>query len=280
MELPGGVLLDGRLRRDYRFRPVTGAVERAIADSGLLASSLPQQVTRILTACLVDLAGRAVDETRVRELCSGDRQFLMLQLEALIDPAPRWVTAPCRGCEELIQFQITPGSLPVKPAGDGYPETRLALSVGQVQLRVPTGADEEAIANHAQSQPPLPHMFTRLVTMNGHAVEAAALSESDRERIDTKLDEMSPQPALSAEIDCPYCGLGQELAIDASAWIARDGYRLDLEVHTLAMHYHWSEQEILQLPRPRRERYLQLIDQSRGRYRADDLIRGISGGGL
>jgi hypothetical protein len=279
MELPGGVLQDGRLLRDYRFRPMTGGLERVITDSGLLVSGLPQQVTYILAACLAELAGRAVDETRVRELCSGDRQFLMLQLEARIDPAPRWVTARCGGCGELIQFQITPGSLPVKPAGAGYPETSLELNLGQVRLRIPSGADEEAVANTPTSLPPLQHMFTRLVTMNGHAVDPAELSEADLERIDTQLEAMSPQPALSAAIDCPYCGLGQEIAIDAYAWIARDGDQLDREVHTLAMHYHWSEQEILQLPRRRRERYLQLIDQSRGRYRANDLIRGVSGGG-
>jgi len=279
MELPGGVLQDGRLRRDYRFRPVTGALERAIADSGLDVSGLPQQVTRILTACLAELAGRAVDEARVRTLCTGDRQFLMLQLGALIDSSPRWVTARCRGCEELIQFQITPGGLPVKPAGMGFPETSLELSGGRVRLRVPTGTDEEAIASAAGVMPPLQRLLSRLLTLDGRPLELAALSADDLERIDACLDQMAPQPGLTARFDCPYCRLGQEVSIDAYAWIARDGYRLDREVHTLAMHYHWSEQEILQLPRPRRERYLQFIDQSRGSYRADDLIRGLSGGG-
>jgi hypothetical protein len=278
MELPGGVLHAGRLLRDYRFQPVTGKLERAIADSGFGLQSLPQQVTRILSVCLAQAAGRAVDEELVRALSAGDRQFLMLQLEALLDPAPRWVTAACQGCDELIQFQITPGSLPVKPAGAGYPQTSLALSVGLVMLRVPCGADEEAIADGPEAAPPLERLLSRLLTLDDRPVEPARLSESDLERIDERLDEMSPQPGLTARIDCPYCRLGQEVAIDAYAWIARDGYQLDREVHTLALHYHWSEREILQLPRRRRERYLQLIDQSRGKYRADDLIRGVSGG--
>jgi hypothetical protein len=278
MELPGGVLHAGRLLRDYRFQPVTGKLERAIADSGFGLQSLPQQVTRILSVCLAQAAGRAVDEELVRALSAGDRQFLMLQLEALLDPAPRWVTAACQGCDELIQFQITPGSLPVKPAGAGYPQTSLALSVGLVMLRVPCGADEEAIADGPETAPPLERLLSRLLTLDDRPVEPARLSESDLERIDERLDEMSPQPGLVVRIDCPYCRLGQEVAIDAYAWIARDGFQLDREVHTLALHYHWSEREILQLPRRRRERYLQLIDQSRGKYRADDLIRGVSGG--
>ncbi len=40
------------------------------------------------------------------------------------------------------------------------------------------------------------------------------------------------------------------------------------EVHALAFHYHWAEQEILALPRSRRRRYLDLID--------DQLRRGAS----
>ena len=36
------------------------------------------------------------------------------------------------------------------------------------------------------------------------------------------------------------------------------------DVHRLAWHYHWSEAEILALPRGRRAHYLALIDAARG----------------
>jgi hypothetical protein len=35
--------------------------------------------------------------------------------------------------------------------------------------------------------------------------------------------------------------------------------QLTQEVHTLALHYHWSEREIMQMPRRRRTRYLELV---------------------
>jgi hypothetical protein len=31
------------------------------------------------------------------------------------------------------------------------------------------------------------------------------------------------------------------------------------EVHVLALHYHWSEAEILRLPGPKRQRYIALL---------------------
>jgi hypothetical protein len=39
------------------------------------------------------------------------------------------------------------------------------------------------------------------------------------------------------------------------------------EVHTLAWHYHWSEAEILALPRVRRQLYLSRVDRARGMTR-------------
>ena len=46
--------------------------------------------------------------------------------------------------------------------------------------------------------------------------------------------------------------------------LARTPAGLLAEVHRLAWHYHWSEAEILALPRHRRQQYLRLIDAARG----------------
>ncbi|MEN8177709.1 MAG: hypothetical protein ABFS39_03735 [Pseudomonadota bacterium] len=279
MKLPGGLLCDGRLRRDYRFKTVTGELERALSESGFHTDTLPEQVTRILSRSLHEVAGLAVDEALIRSLSAGDRQFLVLQLDALLDASPRWIPARCGGCAEQIQFQIVPGSLPMKPAGDGYPETRLNLSLGEVSLRVPNGADEEFISIQAEDNGLVLHaLLSRLLSSQGWPVDVSQLTDEDLEALDQVLDEMSPQAGLTASIECPHCRLGQQAAIDPYAWIVRETESLDEEIHTLAFHYHWSESDILQLPRGRRERYLQLIDRSLGKYRADDLIHGNQGG--
>ncbi|MDJ0807048.1 MAG: hypothetical protein QNJ78_09465 [Gammaproteobacteria bacterium] len=279
MELPGGLLVDGRLRRDYRFKPVTGELERVLAESGLYTETLPEQVTRILTASLQQVAGQPVDVDRVRALSAGDRQFLILQLEALIDTGPRWITAHCGGCAEPIQFQIEPGNLPIKAAGQGYPQTSITLSIGEMDLRAPNGGDEEFTSIQDADQGTLLHgLLARLLSELGRPVDPQSLSGEDMEVIDQTLDEMSPQAALTASIECPHCRLSQEVAIDPYACIIQETGTLDEEIHTLAFHYHWSERDILQLPRGRRARYLQLIDRSLGKYRADDLIQDQQGG--
>lgn len=279
MELPGGLLCDGRLRRDYRFKAVTGELERALSESGLHTQTLPEQVTRILSCSLHEVAGYAVDESLLRSLSSGDRQFLVLQLEAWIDSSPRWITALCSGCGERIQFQIVPGALPMKPAGEGYPERLLSLSIGEVSARAPNGGDEEFISTRPEEDATVLHaLLSRLLSSQGRPVDVTRLTDEDLESLDQMLDQMSPQAGLTAGIECPHCHLGQEVAIDPYAWILRETGALDQDIHTLAFHYHWSEKDILQLPRARRARYLQLIDRSLGKYRADDLIHGMQGG--
>jgi hypothetical protein len=280
MMLPGGLPRDGRLRRDFRFKRVTGELERELAESGLVTDTLPQQVTRILSCSLQELAGRPADTGLVLSLSVGDRQFLILQLDELLDPTPRWLTTRCSGCGEPIQFQIVPGTIPVKPAGEAYPVSQVTLSIGEVKLRTPNGADEEAISvRGATDEQALQTLLARLLSVQGRPVDPQRLSAEDLELVDQALDELSPQAGLSASTDCPHCRRHQEVEIDPYAWLQQGSGGLDQQVHTLALHYHWSEREILQLPRSRRERYLQLIDRSLGKYRADELIQGASGGG-
>jgi len=63
---------------------------------------------------------------------------------------------------------------------------------------------------------------------------------------------------------CPECGTARAVDLDPYGALRHRPDTLLLQVHRLAWHYHWSEAEILALPRPRRLRYLQLIDQARG----------------
>lgn len=280
MQLPGGLLCDGELRRDFRFREITGGLERAIMESGLHSNSLPQQITWILTAALEQVAGQAADARLLQSLSAGDRQFLMLQLEALIDDTPSWYTVNCTACGEAIQFQITPGSLPVKPAGAGYPRMPIQLGGQPMELRVPCGVDEEFIANQPVDSDDMPNlMLQRLLSCPDpqQPVSVHQLSMAEREKLDRALDEMSPQVGLQADIECPCCAQQQQAEIDPYAWIVRETAALDQDIHTIAWHYHWSEQEILRLPRNKRTAYLHMIDRARGRFQADDLLRELAG---
>ena len=172
-----------------------------------------------------------------------------------------------RGCREPVQFQLKADQIPVKPAGRQFPKAEVLLSIGKVDIRVPNGGDEEAVAGSARDpESALKILVRRLVSVGQEPVDADTLSREDQLQIDRTLDEMSPQAGQRITTTCPYCELNQDLPIDHYGWITEPGRGLDQEIHTIAFHYHWSENDILSLPSRRRKTYIQLIEQSLGMH--------------
>jgi len=84
--------------------------------------------------------------------------------------------------------------------------------------------------------------------------------------IDEAMEEHDPLVGFHLEVNCPECGRATTHAPDLVAaalerlWLAQ----LDLieQVHRLASHYHWTEEEISRIPRWRRQAYLARLDGS------------------
>ena len=63
--------------------------------------------------------------------------------------------------------------------------------------------------------------------------------------------------AFVAEVDLPFLILTQLRAATR---------RLEEEVHVLAWNYHWAESDILAMSRPKRARYVRLIEEQLDRF--------------
>lgn len=262
--MPGGLWRQGERRRDYSFRPLTGDVELALADAGLGRGSVPRRVTAVLSAALADLGGAPAHPDAVRELAVADRQFLMRRLAVELGMEESWFSTSCGECGAGFDLPVRHGDLPVKPAGEGYPFATVETSLGPVRFRVPTGADQEAIAG----LDPLDPELARRALASRCAADplAGELSEDDLARIEEALEAMAPEVATRAGVACPECGQPNEVHLDPYVCLGA-GQNLGglyLEIHTLASVYHWSEREILGLPRERRRLYLSFVDRARG----------------
>jgi len=263
MKLPGGLLVDGLLCCDFSFKQITGSIERKILESSEKVDSLVAQVTNILHATLSHVAGIPANKKLVRSLCSGDRQYLILQLQAIINPANRWLTTRCSDCDKLIQLQLIPGILPVIAAGENFPATTTKLSIGNVSLRVPNGADEGALLlqpNDGKKR--LNHLLSRLLSQSDKKVDLNSLNTNDLDIIDQTLEAMMPQASTVISTRCPYCESVQKINHDIYEWMSEASQDIENDIHQLAINYHWSEKEILALPKTRRKHYIQLIEQN------------------
>lgn len=264
MELPGGLWDDGACRKSFAFKPITGHLELAVMESE--GHSVPQRVTAALAAALAELCGAKPRWERVHRLSVGDRQFLMRRLALLLEPNQRWLTHRCRECESRFDFFLQLSSLPVKPAGPGFPFAAVETGQGVCRLRAVTGADQEAIALLEDMVAARRTLIQRsVVSLDGKPPPAELnFSERELENIENALERIAPEVATEIQAPCPECAAANRIAVDPYECLARRKDSLYQEIHALAWHYHWSEKAILALPRPRRTLYLQLIDRARG----------------
>jgi len=78
------------------------------------------------------------------------------------------------------------------------------------------------------------------------------------------MDDASPAIVTEVQAGCPHCGKDNRVELNPYSALNRSENRLLTEIHQIALHYHWSERDILMLPRARRSAYLRLIDRTRG----------------
>ncbi|HEX4960713.1 MAG TPA: hypothetical protein VF173_07725 [Thermoanaerobaculia bacterium] len=258
--LPGGLFEQGERLRDWSFAPLTGALEVAIAEAARGQASLPQRITAVLAAALGRLGGGEVGSEAVRSLCVADRQFLMRRLAVTLGQDEDWLSAACTRCGSAFDVPIRQSELPVKPAGDGFPFITAETSHGRLRLRVPTGADQEAIAAVEDPAEARRRLARRCVV----DPLPGPLTPKDLEAIDTALEEVAPELVTRVQVPCVDCGHPNELYLDPYLCLSRASTEIFADVHALASHYHWSQREILSLPRERRQLYIDLIDKARG----------------
>jgi hypothetical protein len=210
-----------------------------------------------------------------RELSVADRQVLMLAVGAKLGGDQVWLRSTCDQCGADYDVGYRRSQVPVAPAGPNYPFAEVALPAGAFRLRVPTGGDQEALVDRPDPEAAEGFLLRRCVLTvhrDGAALNVdetlASLSHDERELLEAELDAVSPAIATTITTRCAECGTKQGVELDPYDLWGGDpltGPRaLDEEVHRIAACYHWSEREILSLPRKQRLRYLDLIDRHRG----------------
>jgi hypothetical protein len=292
VNLPGGlhIEIDGQptLVRDFSFRPITGALEMQLQDllheCSANNAAHPVWISRFLTLVLARLAMQkmAPDEEKslllVRELCVADRHFLLLQWRLFVAGGSdyEWLGAHCPACAARYDFPLEWAQLPVKPAGEHFPQVSFLLNDSSInngeaiQVRVPRGSDQEFIAQlhtqvHTQNETDLrTQLLQRLIVVDNPHALVQTLDEDEIARIETALEQAAPELAQQLQLACPECGEQHQVQLDWYRGIHKPIDELLDQIHRLAANYHWSEQEILALPKQRRTAYLRRLDRERG----------------
>jgi hypothetical protein len=284
--LPGGYRdADGILRIAAEIAPLTGFAEEQLAEP-FDARTRPTLVTRLLAGCVSTPGARGTQVDAVRALLVADREFLVLKLRQLTFGSRVQATLVCPECQGKLDMEFDVDALPVEtrhPAADTEvlqlsPAAVFLDSTGEehrtVEFRLPRGADEEAVAAAGPrsvdeaSDALLERCLVRvgsIAPVDGATVRA--LDVRTRASIEERMDAIAPQLGLEMDVTCPECNTVFVEVLDCAALffeeLRLERGQLYRDVHHLALGYHWSEPEILALPRVKRQGYLELLRAER-----------------
>lgn len=263
-DLPGGLVLDdGRRLGRAELRPLTGREEEWLTQHAGMASA--HLATKLLSACFVRLEDVPVNSDIIDKLLVGDRDYLILQLRRMTLGDRFAAVFSCPACTRAMDVEFLAQDILIEPRLQNTAAYTWASDDAQrvVRYRLPNGADQEAVAD-LRAGDAVEALLARCVIDDG----GTPLSNEERTAVIAEMDARAPQIDLELELNCPECGHSFTTPFDCTSFffseIRAQSRHLIREVHYLALHYHWSEAEILNLQRDRRRRYLALLNEEHG----------------
>ena len=247
---------------DVDLRSPAGAEDLLLVEGGALDMRL---AIAVLERLIRDLDGARLDP---RALPIAELDVLLLRLrQRLIGDAVSaeacCAAAEC-GARVDISFSIAgylahhaPAACPDVVSTDEPGWYRLADQ--DLAFRIPQVADHLAITG---SPDPEQALVAR-------CIRGTPTSEQ-RARIEDAMEAMAPSLYADLEGVCPECGVTVAATFDPLRYILRElrdqSAAIYDDVSAIAHHFHWSEAEILALPKARRTRYAEIAtDHSRQR---------------
>lgn len=282
--LPGGYVdEDGMVHREVDLYPLSGREEEFLAGNHRKESA--SLVTTVLSRSVRRIGVFSpVSEEMTRSLLVADRQYLLLKLrEATFgERVQATIFCPWPDCGKKADVDFSIGDIPVKESEDKGPAYRMELSMEaafrndsgeeyrEITFRLPSGGDQEVVSplileNEAVA---LTALLRRCILSIGPFKDpgdelTGGLSPMARMEIERRMEAVAPEVELTMEAKCPECGREFAAPFDLHEFffgelrVSRD--LLYREVHYLAYHYHWSEREIMEMPRGKRRRYIEVL---------------------
>ncbi len=286
VRLPGGWWDPaGRLQRDAILTALTGRDEEQLCQLGRQETA--SLVTQVLSRCVRRLGDLSpVPADVVRQLLVADRDYLLLRLRQATfgDRIRADLYCPWADCGERMSVDFSIDELPVRESVQKGPVYEMTLSAmaldasadagdlggGEVAFRLPTGADQEELSGLLASDEAraLTLLLARCVERLGARVTpgadaVAGLSGLARAEIEAEMLRTAPMVEREIETACAECGRSFATPVDLRRFffgeLRTNNELLYQEVHHLAYHYHWSEAEIMTMPRTKRAVYLDVL---------------------
>ncbi len=190
------------------------------------------------------------------QIVTADRDRLLATLYISLFGSKVESTLNCRNCEQKFDLDFSLEDLlrhyqplPAQESENGSYE----LEPG-VFFRLPTGEDEIFI--HGLPKEEAEKRLLERCLLKGNP-------ETDKEKVQLRMAELAPVLNLEMQAICPECSHEQQVQFDMQSFflirLKQEKPGLIQDIHYIASRYHWSQKEILDMPRNLRKHFVALI---------------------
>lgn len=282
--LPGGYVDDdGETYNEVELYPLTGQEEEFLVYKN--NTNTASLISSILSRCISRIGPmKIITEKITRRLLVADRQYLILKLREITfgDRIQAVIRCPWPDCGQKVDVDFSTHDIPVINSDEKGPVYSMKLSeeaawndsqgkpYRNIRFRLPNGGDQEIVSpivihNEAKA---LSMLLERCIQAIGPVAtpgkkEINRFSPRARMEIEKKMQSVAPKIELTMEANCPECARGFAIPFDLQEFffgeLESSRELLHREIHYLAYNYHWSEREILAMPREKRRKYIEIL---------------------
>ena len=237
------------------LRELTGRDELSVSETGTIGA------IQLLDRLLADGHETALIPGQADEIATADRDWLLAEIYKRAYGTKIESTISCTTCSSFIDLNFnlddllafiqskTP-EISVREADKGIFE----LHDGS-RFRLPRGKDEFAILGLSPDK-------AEKTLLERCLVQASSNRDTEQQLL-TVMGQFAPVIETEMAAQCPDCGEQQTIYFNIQSFLLsalmRERKRIMMEIHRLAMAYHWHHNEILNLTRSLRRMYLSFI---------------------
>ena len=232
------------------LREINGYDELMIEDNG------PRAVLKLLqNVILPSSPGKSA--VAPEKIVISDRDYLLSGIYSYTYGSRIQSVLKCRACSSPFDMDFSLDELvsSIRGSATDRPQDEQGFyCYDDHRFRLPNGEDEMAVAGM-----PVVEAERRILERCMASTDIVA-NDSD---VQSFMKSVAPLVFSEMQTVCPECGANQVVIFDIQSFLLsrlkNERKRVAAEVHSIAMAYHWSHHEILELPRTLRKSYAGMI---------------------
>jgi hypothetical protein len=263
--VPRGILdsASGQWIKHVRLRRLVGHDERLLGE----ISDMPPHMRVLAFLERVASFKEGESATLLRKLSIGDRVALMLHVRRLELGDNLDCTVCCPNCGNAMSIVLSVPKLLDMTHPAPCADYSLVAGGFYLQVKPLTAQDQDLILNAKEGDDDDDHVIQRMARsciLNSDIPLPEKLSNEVIDALGKRLEQIDPLSDIMLDFSCLECTDKLHISFNVEDFILQElgisRRDIESEVHWLALHYHWSENEILSLPMQRRRKYISLIN--------------------